>query len=124
MRTSCRYCTLKHIGSAMVIEEEIANGNLDPTHVALMIGHLAQAESQSQERLPEIAQTLRKIRQNAEENYWNALDMRKNSCSLETDLAYVANRLADLTAPIPAPESATGPGPVGETGELGVKGGT
>ncbi|MDD3471115.1 MAG: hypothetical protein PHE53_14230 [Thermoguttaceae bacterium] len=119
MRKSCRYCTLKHIGSAMVLAEEIANGNLDPTHVAMMIGHLGQAESQSQERWPEIAQTLRKIRQNAEENYWNALDMRKTSCTLETDLAYVANRLADLTAPIPLPESSSGPGPAGEPGVLG-----
>lgn len=119
MRNSCRYCTLKHIGSAMVLEEEIANGNLDPTHVAWMIGHLAQAESQSQERWPEIAQTLRKIRQNAEEEYWTALDARRTSCSLETDLAYVANRLADLTAPIPLPESASGPGPVGEPGVSG-----
>jgi hypothetical protein len=118
MRKSCRYCTLKHIGSAMVIEEEIANGHLDPTHVALMIGHLGQAESQSQERWPEIAQRLREVRKNAEENYWNALDMRKTSCSLETDLDYVANLLADLTAPIPVPESESGAGPVGETGVL------
>ena len=122
MRTSCRYCTLKHIGSAMVIEEEIANGNLDPTHVALMIGHLGQAESQSQERWPEIAHILRKIRQNAEAEYWKALDSRQNSCSLDTDWT-VVDLLADLSA-VPSPESATGPGPVGETGELGVKGGT
>ena len=121
MRKSCRYCALKHIGSAMVIEEEIANGNLDPTHVALMIGHLGQAESQSQECWPEIAQRLREIRRNAESEYWTALDARQHSCSLGTDWM-VVDLLADLSA-VPVPESASGAGPVGETGVLGMKGG-
>lgn len=59
-RPSCLECVYKHIGSAMVLMSEVERGY--PEHKLLAIGHLSEAEEESQDQYPELASALREIR--------------------------------------------------------------
>lgn len=57
MRPNCLLCTLKHLGDAVTLWYEI-QGGYEEEHIALFIGALSQAEQESAEEYPEIAETL------------------------------------------------------------------
>lgn len=60
MRLSCLQCVLKHVAQASILVDESKLGY--PWHFWLALGHLAEAESESVERYPELAEEIREIR--------------------------------------------------------------
>jgi hypothetical protein len=58
MRPSCMECVTKHVGAAMVLLSETKNGY---PHYLLAIGHLHEAEEESQ-AWPDLAATIRTAR--------------------------------------------------------------
>lgn len=64
-RPTCMACVSKHLGQASVLFQEALQGY--PEHRWLAIGHLAEAEAESQAGFPEFAKVLRNERKKAEE---------------------------------------------------------
>ena len=56
-RGSCLDCVRKHIAQAMILSDEAALGY--PFHRWYAAGHLAEAESESRAKYPELAQAIR-----------------------------------------------------------------
>ena len=59
-RKSCIYCVLKHIAQAAALLDESRLGY--PFHKWYAVGHLAEAESESRDDWPELAQKIRDFR--------------------------------------------------------------
>jgi len=64
-RPSCPLCVKKHLGQAAVLFQEAIQGY--PAHRWLAIGHLAEAEAESQQMAPGLADRIRNERKKAEE---------------------------------------------------------
>jgi len=64
-RPTCEMCVRKHLGQAAVLFQEAIQGY--PQHLWLAIGHLAEAEAESQSAYPGFAGLLRHERKKAEE---------------------------------------------------------
>lgn len=60
MRDSCLECVLKHLAQAAVLMTEAELGY--PSHAALAIGHMAEAESEALLELPDLAFEIRGLR--------------------------------------------------------------
>ena len=57
MRKSCLYCTRKHLGQAEVLLYEAFNSY--PEHFWLAIGHLAEAEAETQQKFLQFSRKIR-----------------------------------------------------------------
>lgn len=57
MRESCLDCTRKHIAQAIILLTESKLGH--PEHKWLAVGHLAEAEAESVQMFPDLANTIR-----------------------------------------------------------------
>lgn len=62
MRESCLDCVIKHLCQCLVLEMEYRQGYED--HYFWILGHLAEAESESLARCPSLASTIRETRLN------------------------------------------------------------
>ena len=60
MRESCLDCTRKHIAQALILLTESKLGH--PEHKWLAVGHLAEAEAESVQKFPSLANTIRFVR--------------------------------------------------------------
>lgn len=60
MRDTCLFCVSKHIAQAIVLVNESATGY--PLHAWVAVGHLAEAETESLVKYPDLAQQIRKVR--------------------------------------------------------------
>jgi hypothetical protein len=65
MMYACMECCTKHLGSALVLGQEMENGY--PEHKVLVMGHLDQASAEIEAVYPEAAQQLRELRRTC---YW------------------------------------------------------
>lgn len=63
-RGDCANCVRKHLGQAAALLQESLQGY--PEHTWLAIGHLAEAEAESQNKFPEFAEKLRAARKMVE----------------------------------------------------------
>ena len=59
-RESCLFCVSKHISQAIVLMQEAYAGY--PLHRWLAVGHLAEAEAESQDEFPDLAIVIRETR--------------------------------------------------------------
>lgn len=59
-RESCLFCVSKHISQAIVLMQEAYAGY--PLHRWLAVGHLAEAEAESQDKFPDLAIVIRETR--------------------------------------------------------------
>lgn len=107
---SCSHCAFKHLSAARVLYGEIQSGYNDDDHWSLCVGHLEQAESHC-ESWPEVAQKIRNARK-----AWSERDAPIDFLEL---IRLLRSAVEGSTT---EPESASGAGPVGETGVLGMKG--
>ena len=60
MRVYCLDCVIKHLGQAMVLNQEFLSGYKD--HMLLVVGHLAEASEECMEIVPDIAEEIRQYR--------------------------------------------------------------
>ena len=60
MRTTCLFCTTKHVGQAIVLISEACLGY--PEHIYIAVGHLAEAETECCSQFPELAKKIRTVR--------------------------------------------------------------
>lgn len=89
MRETCLYCVRKHLSQAIVLNIESKLGH--PLHRWLAIGHLAEAEAESLHEFPELAKSIRDVRQTLENNedgekeleIWRLLNQADQSASKE-----------------------------------------
>lgn len=65
MMFACMECCTKHLGSALVLGQEMENGY--PEHKVLVMGHLDQASAEIEAVYPEAAQQIRELRRTC---YW------------------------------------------------------
>lgn len=84
-RPTCLECVEKHLGSAAVLMEEAARGW--PDHRLLAIGHLAQAEEESHDDIPLLAERVRSLRKQYQATN-EPLDFRDLSGALRQYLAW------------------------------------
>ena len=66
MRSYCLHCTLKHIGKAVILLSEAKLGY--PEHLYLAIGNLSEAEDECLIEHPELAERIREIRLEIEDD--------------------------------------------------------
>jgi hypothetical protein len=66
MRSYCLHCTLKHIGKAVILLSEAKLGY--PEHLYLAIGNLSEAEDECLIEHPELAEQIREIRLEIEDD--------------------------------------------------------
>lgn len=59
-RESCLFCVSKHIAQAIILMQEAYAGY--PLHRWLAVGHLAEAEAESQDEFPDLAIRIRETR--------------------------------------------------------------
>lgn len=59
-RETCLFCVSKHLGQAIVLMQEASSGY--PLHRWLAVGHLGEAEAESQHDFPELTAMIRKTR--------------------------------------------------------------
>lgn len=69
MRSKCLHCTLKHIGKAIVLLSESELGY--PEHLYIALGNLSEAEDECLIAYPELAEEIREIRLDIEEDVKN-----------------------------------------------------
>jgi len=94
-RPSCILCVKKHLGQAAVLFQEALQGY--PAHRWLAIGHLAEAESESQQMAPEFAEMVRQERKKAEVGDYvpDCMDLLAKVGELDgSDMGQIAARVA------------------------------
>ena len=64
-RPTCEMCARKHLGQASDLFQESLQGY--PQHLWIAIGHLAEAEAESQSAYPDFAEAVRQERKKAEQ---------------------------------------------------------
>ena len=70
MRETCLYCVIKHLGKALVNLQEVRLGF--PQFMLLVIGNLSEAEDESLQKYPEIANKIRDHRKKLMANYYES----------------------------------------------------
>ncbi len=86
-RESCLDCIRKHLAQAHVLLDEVmSNPDKYWIHFWFAVGHMAEAESESFNEYPEIAQAIReeRIKMMEDDSYWPDL------YSLITDVQFIA----------------------------------
>lgn len=69
MRSICLHCCLKHLGKAIVLLCESQLGY--PEHLYIALGNLSEAEDEVLIKYPELAQKIREVRLEIEEDIKN-----------------------------------------------------
>jgi len=69
MRSVCIHCALKHVGKAIVLISESQLGY--PEHLYIALGNLSEAEDEILQKYPYLAEKIRNIRLQIEEDVSN-----------------------------------------------------